>query len=138
LDCTLRDGSYVIDFQFTATDTENIARVLDDAGFPYIEVGHGVGLGASEQGKNIAAATDVEYMRAAAKGVKRGKWGMFCIPGIASLEHLRVAADNGMDFVRVGTDVSEVDSSAPFIALAKKLNIEVYANFMKSYCFGSA
>ena len=38
-----------------------------------------------------------------------------------------------MGFVRVGTDVSEVDSSAPFIALARNLNIEVYANFLKSY-----
>lgn len=133
LDCTLRDGSYVIDFQFTAADTENIAYQLDKVGFSYIEVGHGVGLGASERGNNIAAASDVEYMQAAAKAVKRGKWGMFCIPGIANLDHLRIAADNGMNFVRIGTDVSEVDSSAPFIALAKKLNIEVYANFMKSY-----
>ena len=133
LDCTLRDGSYVIDFQFTAADTENIARALDEAGFQYIEVGHGIGLGASEQGKNIAAATDIEYMQAASKAVKRGKWGMFCIPGIAKLDHLREAADQGMDFVRIGTNVSEVDSSAPFIALARKLGIEVYANFMKSY-----
>jgi len=133
LDCTLRDGSYVIDFQFTAVDTENIARELDDIGCSYIEVGHGVGLGASERGKNVAAATDLEYMQAAAKVVKRGKWGMFCIPGIATLEHLHIAADNGMDFVRIGTDVSEVESSEPFIALAKKLDIEVYANFMKSY-----
>jgi 4-hydroxy-2-oxovalerate aldolase len=133
LDCTLRDGSYVIDFQFTAADTENIAYQLDQVGFPYIEVGHGVGLGASERGKNIAAASDVEYMQAAAKAVNRGKWGMFCIPGIANLDHLRIAADNGMDFVRIGTDVSEVDSSAPFIALAKELHMEVFANFMKSY-----
>lgn len=133
LDCTLRDGSYAIDFQFTAAETENIARALDEAAFPYIEVGHGVGLGASEQGKNIAAATDLEYMQAAAKAVRRGKWGMFCIPGIACLDHLREAADQGMDFVRIGTNVSEVDSSAPFIALARELGIEVYANFMKSY-----
>ena len=133
LDCTLRDGSYVIDFQFTAADTENIAHALDEAGFPYIEVGHGVGLGASEQGKNIAAATDIEYMQAAAKSVKQGKWGMFCIPGIAQLDHLRLAADHGMDFVRIGTDVTAVDSSAPFISLARDLGVEVYANFMKSY-----
>lgn len=133
LDCTLRDGSYVIDFQFTAADTETIAQALDEAAFPYIEVGHGIGLGASEQGKNIAAATDTEYMQAAAKVVKRGKWGMFCIPGIAKLDHLRLAADHGMSFVRIGTNVTEVDSSAPFIALARNLGMEVYANFMKSY-----
>lgn len=38
LDCTLRDGSYAVDFQFTTTDTENIVQELDDAGFPYIEI----------------------------------------------------------------------------------------------------
>jgi 4-hydroxy-2-oxovalerate aldolase len=133
LDCTLRDGSYVIDFQFTAADTETIARALDEVRFPYIEVGHGIGLGASEQGRNIAAASDREYMQAAAQAVSRGKWGMFCIPGIARLDHLRLAADHGMDFVRIGTNVTEVDSSAPFIALARELGMEVYANFMKSY-----
>lgn len=42
LDCTLRDGSYVIDFQFTAADTVNIAYQLDKVGFSYIEVGHGL------------------------------------------------------------------------------------------------
>lgn len=133
LDCTLRDGSYAIDFQFTAADTETIARALNDAHFPYIEVGHGIGLGASEQGRNIAAASDVEYMQAAAQAVQRGKWGMFCIPGIAQLDHLRLAADHGMKFVRIGTNVTEVDSSVPFIALARDLGMEVYANFMKSY-----
>lgn len=133
LDCTLRDGSYVIDFQFTSVDTDTIGRALDEAHFPYIEIGHGIGLGASEQGRNIAAASDLEYMQAAARAVQQGKWGMFCIPGIAQLDHLRQAADQGMDFVRIGTNVSEVDSSEPFIALARDLQIEVYANFMKSY-----
>jgi len=133
MDCTLRDGSYVIDFQFTATDTVNIARELDETGFPYIEVGHGIGLGASEQGKNVAAASDAEYMQAAASAVTRGKWGMFCIPGIANEDHLRMAADYGMDFVRIGTEVSEIDKSRPFVSLAKDLGMEVYANFMKSY-----
>jgi len=133
LDCTLRDGSYAIDFQFTSADTANIARALDDVGFPYIEVGHGVGLGASELGRNIAAATDREYMQAAAQAVHSGKWGMFCIPGIAQLDHLRLAADHGMDFVRIGTNVTEVNTSRPFVALARELGMEVYANFMKSY-----
>lgn len=133
LDCTLRDGSYAIDFQFTSADTETIARALDEANFPYIEVGHGIGLGASEEGRNIAAASDREYMQAAAQAVKHGKWGMFCIPGIAQPDHLRLAADHGMNFVRIGTNVTEVDSSATFISLAHDLGMEVFANFMKSY-----
>lgn len=138
LECTLRDGSYVLDFQFTEADTESIGGALDHAGFPYIEVGHGVGLGASEQGKNVAAATDIEYMQAAARSIKRGKWGMFCIPGVAKLDHLRQAADAGMDFVRIGTDLGKIDTSAPFIDLARSLGMEVFANFMKSYALAPA
>ena len=133
LECTLRDGSYVIDFQFTATDTETIGGALDQAGFPYIEVGHGIGLGAFEQGRHVAAASDLEYMQAAARSIRRGKWGMFCIPGIANLEHVRMASDQGMDFIRIGSNVTEVDSSAPFIALSRARGMDVYANFMKSY-----
>jgi 4-hydroxy 2-oxovalerate aldolase len=133
LECTLRDGSYVIDFQFSSQDTESIGSALDLAGFPYIEVGHGIGLGASGLGQHVAAASDVEYMKAAARSIQRGKWGMFCIPGISNLDHVRMAAEHGMGFIRIGTEVAKVDSSEPFIALARELGIEVFSNFMKSY-----
>ena len=133
LECTLRDGSYVINFQFTARDTEVIASALDEAGFDLIEVGHGIGLGASEKGMGVAAETDVGYMAAAARAVKRGRWGMFCIPGVATLGQLEQAIDHGMGFVRIGTEVADVADSQPFIAEAKKVGLFVCANFMKSY-----
>ena len=41
LEVTLRDGSYLIDFQFTAEDTATIAAALESVGFRWIEVGHG-------------------------------------------------------------------------------------------------
>ena len=70
---------HVINFQFTARDTAIIAGKLDEAEFELIEIGHGVGLGASEAGYGQAAETDEGYMEAAASAVKRAKWGMFCI-----------------------------------------------------------
>jgi 4-hydroxy-2-oxovalerate aldolase len=133
LECTLRDGSYVIDFQFNVDDTFRIARRLDDLGFPYIEVGHGIGLGASERGMGVAAATDEEYMVAARKAVTRGKWGMFCIPGIANLSHLDLATQHAMGFVRVGSEVTAVEDSRPFIEKARRDGLFVFANLMKSY-----
>ena len=133
MECTLRDGSYVVDFQFTQHDTESIGSALDDAGFEYIEVGHGIGLGAGDKGKNVAGATDAEYMQSAALSIKNGKWGMFCIPGMATLDHIRMAANHGMNFLRIGTDFDKVDTSAPFIDLARQLGMEVFSNFMKSY-----
>src|SRR5262245_60396577 len=100
LDCTLRDGSYVIDFGFTLGDTVEIATRLRNLGFPYIEVGHGIGLGASRKGMGVAAATDNEYMEAAHYShalAPQGRWGMFCIPGVASLDDVDVAAAYKID-----------------------------------------
>lgn len=138
LDTTLRDGSYAINFQFTAADTEIICSELEKAGFDLIEVGHGVGLHASESGHGEAVETDEGYLKAAAKAVKKAKFGMFCIPGVARLEDLDMAADLGMGFVRVGTNVTEVESSKEFIAKAKKYGMFVASNFMKSYAMEPA
>jgi 4-hydroxy-2-oxovalerate aldolase len=138
LDCTLRDGSYEVNFSFAASDTSAICKELEDAGIRLIEVGHGVGLGASERTAHKAVQTDEEYMRAASSAVTVARWGMFCIPGIAVLDDVDKAADYGMGFIRVGTDINKVESSQPFIARAKKHGMFVAANYMKSYAASPA
>jgi len=133
LEVTLRDGSYLIDFQFTAQDTATIAAALESIGFRWIEVGHGLGLNASQSGKGLAAATDEEYMEAASQALKHAKWGMFFIPGIGREEDVRLAARYGMSFLRIGTNVTETAQAEPYIALAKELGLIVSYNAMKSY-----
>lgn len=133
LECTLRDGSYAIDFSFTAEDTARICRALEDAGFDMIEVAHGVGLGASTPEIGFAAATDEEYVRAAAESLETARFGAFFIPGIGTKEHLDMARSYGMSFVRVGTNITSSDDAREFIEYAKKLGFEVSYNAMKSY-----
>ncbi len=133
LDTTLRDGSYVINFQFSAADTRDIATELDKSGVDFIEVGHGVGIGASERGEGVALETDEAYMRAAADAVKTSKWGMFCIPGVASLDQLDSAIDHAMDFVRIGVSVDRVEDARAFIEKARQAGMYTCVNFMKSY-----
>jgi 4-hydroxy-2-oxovalerate aldolase len=133
LEVTLRDGSYLVDFQFTAEDTARVASALESAGFRWIEVGHGLGLGASAAGKGIAAASDEEYLEAAAEAVRQARWGMFFIPGVGRAEDLRLAARYRMGFVRIGTNITELAAARPFIALAKELGMLVSYNAMKSY-----
>jgi len=133
LETTLRDGSYAINFQFTAADTAIIAKALESAGFGLIEIGHGVGLRASDTGKGKAAETDAAYCEAAASVLSRAKWGMFCIPGIARLDDIDMAASYGMGFIRIGTDVDKVEESLPFIERAKRHGMYVASNLMKSY-----
>lgn len=133
LDCTLRDGSYVIDFGFTEQQTVEIVARLGSLGFPYIEVGHGIGLGASRNGMGVAAASDQEYMQAAQRALYDNRWGMFCIPGIAALDDVELAASFKMGFIRIGCEVADVESAKPFIERARHHGIYVFSNLMKSY-----
>jgi 4-hydroxy 2-oxovalerate aldolase len=133
MDCTLRDGSYVNNFQFTLKDTKKICEKLDQSGIEFIEVGHGIGLGASRNTKFKAKESDVNYCKAAKESTKKSKLGVFAIPNIASLDDIRKAKDNGMDFVRIGTNVENYKDAVKFIELARKLNLLVCVNFMKSY-----
>lgn len=133
LDTTLRDGSYAINFRFSASDVENICLGLEQSGVDWIELGHGVGLGANRSDNEPALCSDEEYLCAAEKCLTTAKYGMFCIPGIAGLDDLRMAASHGMSFVRIGSNVQDVQNTAPFISLAKKLGMTVSANYMKSY-----
>lgn len=133
LDCTLRDGSYAIDYQFTAEDTAVICGALEGAGFKLIEIGHGLGLNASGPDHGIAAASDEEYLAAAASALSKAQFGMFCIPGVARVQDLDIAAKYKMGFVRIGTNVTEAATAEPFIKRAKDLGMSVSANLMKSY-----
>lgn len=133
LDCTLRDGSYAIDFQFTAEDTALIASALESGGIRFIEVGHGLGLGAMHAGKGDQADSDAAYLKAARSVLKAAVFGAFFIPGIGREKDLWLAHECGMGFVRVGVNVTDVDSAEAAVALAKKLGLTAFVNLMKSY-----
>lgn len=133
LDNTLRDGSYAVDFTFTAADTAAICTALERAGVRYIEVGHGAGLGATERGIFPAVATDVDYLRAAQSALSSSRFGMFCNPAIATLDHIDLAVDHGMGFIRVGIDVTSVVETRRYIDRARQRGLLTTANLMKSY-----
>ncbi len=133
LDTTLRDGSYAVNFSFTSADTSSICKGLEKSGIEFIEIGHGLGFSASKMGYGQSTQTDEEYMIAANNVLTKSKYGMFCIPGIAKLEDIDLAAKHNIGFIRIGTDVNKIEASKDFIKRAKDFGIEVSANYMKSY-----
>lgn len=133
LDCTLRDGSYAVDFKFTAEDTGLICGLLSGVGFRYIEVGHGVGLGASAAGKGQAASSDAAVIGEAKKKAGLAKIGAFYIPGVGTRDDLRRAADAGLDFVRVGFNADETEKALGDVAAARRCGLMTCLNFMKTY-----
>ncbi|WP_163351367.1 hypothetical protein [Desulfovibrio sp. JC010] len=137
LECTLRDGSYAIDFNFTSFDTSLLTKKISNLGFNWIEIGHGLGLGASQSGKGIMPHDDFSLLKAA-KSSTEANIGMFYIPALSSHESLKEAVDLGLDFVRIGANATEADEVLPDIAYAKKLGLTVGMNFMKSYSVTAA
>ncbi|EQA54799.1 4-hydroxy-2-oxovalerate aldolase [Leptospira kmetyi] len=137
LDCTIRDGGYAINFQFSARDTRNISSNLDKAGIRLIEVGHGLGLGASNPSNGIAFESDEDYISTAKSVTKNSFIGAFFIPGVGKKEDIKRAKDAGLDFIRIGKDVTDLEATKSFIEYSQELGLHVSLNMMKSYAVNS-
>ena len=133
VDVTLRDGSNAIDFQFDHPTTRGILRGLDEAGVRFIDLGHGLGLGASEKSGKRAKLTDEEYQRLARETVNKASWGVFFQPKFGSFADIEQAALHGASFVRVGTDIDKIREGREFIIFAKEKGLQVHACLMKAY-----
>jgi 4-hydroxy-2-oxovalerate aldolase len=133
IDTTLRDGMHAVSHQLSADDMANIARRLDAAGVGTIEIGHGDGIGGSSLQYGFAKATDEEYFKAVSKSLKKCKWGVLLIPGIGTIEDLKVAMEYGVHTVRVATHVTEADVSEQHIQFAKKNGLEAVGFLMMSH-----
>ncbi len=133
LECTLRDGSYAVDFKFTENDTAVLAGVLDRLGFRWIEVGHGVGLGAAKAGKGTMPASDERLIEAAKRAAPHAQIGCFFIPGIGTADQLKSARSAGLDFIRIGYNAPEIEDAFSYLTLARELGLKVCLNFMKTY-----
>lgn len=137
MDCTLRDGSYAVDFKFTESTITRILAGLEESGVRFVELGHGLGLNAGERTSHPARVSDARCFTLASETLTHASWGMFCIPGIAGPDHLREAVAAGMRFVRIGVDITAVAPAADFISLAKDLGITAFANLMKTNVLGA-
>jgi 4-hydroxy 2-oxovalerate aldolase len=135
LDCTIRDGSYSVNFQFTKDDITTIVHALASANVKYIEVGHGLGLGAYNMKGKEACVNDIETIQVSkeASNNLNAKIGVFFIPGIGTFDDIKIAQQEGADFIRIGINSFEYKKALPYITYAKTLGMEVGFNFMKSY-----
>ncbi|OBF87931.1 4-hyroxy-2-oxovalerate aldolase [Mycobacterium sp. 852002-51163_SCH5372311] len=133
LDTTIRDGSYAVNFQYTGEDLRNIIVDLDVAGIPYIEIGHGVTIGANAaQGR--AAQTDEEYLRIGRSVVRNAKLGAVIVPALAPIETVDLAGDH-LDFLRMCVLADEFDNVTPFVERARAKGLEVSIQLVKSHLF---
>ena len=131
---TVRDGSYAVNFQLSVVESNLIVKGLDKLGFEYIEVGHGLGLGAGKSvATGLAKETNETYIKGAKSVVTNAKVGVFYIPGIGCLDDIRMAADLGVDFIRIGVNIDRYNDMFAAAELVKERGLWLGLNLMKSY-----
>jgi 4-hydroxy-2-oxovalerate/4-hydroxy-2-oxohexanoate aldolase len=132
-DMSLRDGMHPKRHQITVEQMRAIARGLDEAGVPLIEITHGDGLGGASVNYGFAAATDEEYLRAVVPLLKTSKVSALLIPGIGTVDHLKLAADCGVTTIRVATHCTEADVSEQHISLGRRMGLDTVGFLMMAH-----
>ena len=132
-DMTLRDGMHPKRHQMTLAQMRAVATGLDEAGIPLIEVTHGDGLGGSSVNYGFPAHSDEEYLGTVIPLMKRAKVSALLLPGIGTVDHLRMAKDLGVHTIRVATHCTEADVSEQHITLARKLDLDTVGFLMMAH-----
>ncbi len=132
-DMSLRDGMHPKRHQITIEQMKAIAKGLDEAGCPLIEVTHGDGLGGASVNYGFPAASDEEYLRAVIPLLKQAKVSALLLPGIGTVDHLRMAADCGVSTIRVATHCTEADVSEQHISLGREMGLDTVGFLMMAH-----
>ncbi len=120
-DMCLRDGMHPKQHQITVEQMVTIARAMDEAGIPLIEVTHGDGLGGASVNYGFPAASDEEYLTAVCRTVKNTRVSALLLPGIGTVDHLKMAVDCGISTIRIATHCTEADVSEQHLTMASKI-----------------
>ncbi len=132
-DMCLRDGMHAKRHLITVDEMVSIAKGLDEAGMPLIEVTHGDGLGGSSVNYGFPAHSDEEYLEAVVGAVKNAKISALLLPGIGTVDHLKMAAELGVKTIRVATHCTEADVSEQHIGLAREMGLDTVGFLMMTH-----
>lgn len=133
LDCTLRDGANVVGNGFSEELTVSVIEGLLNCGITTIELGNAKGIGAYDQLGSTAPLTDKEYMKLAGKYADKGELGLFMLAKCAKEENIRMAADQGVRFIRVGNNAGDGEQSAAAVRQVKAAGMTCRYSLMKAY-----
>ncbi|MEU9980586.1 hypothetical protein [Streptomyces sp. NPDC050856] len=132
LDCTLRDGSYAVDFQLDEGFVTNLLSRLNSIPVSRVEVGHGIGLEAERTGIKACNIDHYRWAEIAGSTLTDKPWGMFAQPEFTRLDTIAAMTERGMSFVRIGMEPDKVPGNLDYLHRATEVCGEVYLNLMKS------
>jgi 4-hydroxy-2-oxovalerate/4-hydroxy-2-oxohexanoate aldolase len=133
---SLRDGMHPLQHQIGVDQMVSIATALDEAGVPLIEVTHGDGLGGASINYGFPKHSDQEYLEAVCPKMKRAKISALLLPGIGTVDELRMAVGCGVGCIRVATHCTEADVSKQHIGASRKLGVDTVGFLMMAHMIG--
>jgi 4-hydroxy-2-oxovalerate/4-hydroxy-2-oxohexanoate aldolase len=132
-DNTLRDGMHPKRHQITLEQMVAVAKGLDAAGMPMLEITHGDGLGGGSVNYGFPRHRDVDYLNAVIPHLKHSKVSALLVPGIGTVDHLREAHACGLHTVRVATHCTEADVAEQHIKVARELGLYTVGFLMMAH-----
>ena len=132
-DATLRDGMHAVSHQFTVEQMVSIAKKIDEAKIDIIEVSHGDGLNGNSFTYGFSKHTEEEYLRAVKAVLKHTKLAALLLPGIGTIDDLKLAKDCGVDTIRVATHCTEADIATEHIETARLMGFDVATFLMMAH-----
>jgi 4-hydroxy-2-oxovalerate/4-hydroxy-2-oxohexanoate aldolase len=132
-DMTLRDGMHPKRHQMSLDQMKAVACGLDAAGVPLIEVTHGDGLGGSSLNYGFPAHSDEEYLSTVIPLMKQAKISALLLPGIGTVDHLKMAQELGVSTIRVATHCTEADIANEHIETARHMGFDVATFLMMAH-----
>ncbi len=137
-DVTLRDGMHALAHQYSVEQMVAIARKLDEAKVDLIEVSHGDGLNGNSFNYGFSAHTEVEYIRSVKEVLTHAKVAALLLPGIGTIEDMKMAREAGVDTIRIATHCTEADIAAQHIATAREMGFDVVGFLMMAHMIPTA
>jgi 4-hydroxy-2-oxovalerate/4-hydroxy-2-oxohexanoate aldolase len=132
-DMCLRDGMHAKAHQISLEQMIEVATALDRAGVPLIEITHGDGLGGASVNYGFPAHTDEEYLSTVIPRLENARVSALLLPGIGTVDHLRMAHELGVSIIRVATHCTEADVSEQHITLARELGLDTVGFLMMAH-----
>ena len=132
-DMSLRDGMHAKRHQITLDEMIDVATGLDEAGIPLIEVTHGDGLAGASINYGFPLHTDQEYLKAVVPKLKKAKVSALSIPGIGTVDDLKMSVDCGVSTLRIATHCTEADVAKQHIEYARNLGMDVAGFLMMAH-----
>ncbi len=132
-DATLRDGMHALGHQYTIEQMVHIAKKLEEAKVDLIEVSHGDGLNGNSFNYGFSRHKEEAYLRAVGDVLSHAKLAALLLPGIGTVEDMKMAKDCGVHTIRIATHCTEADISKQHIETAREMGFDVVGFLMMAH-----